>query len=170
MSGPWGWWSDASTWNSWFYTPLKRGRFFGSAELRLAVVSMLTERPKHGYELMKELETRSGGSYRVSAGSMYPCLQMLEDEGLVTSEQRDGKRIYSLTDLGRAEAEKEAATIDGIWQKASRWGDWGPWVAGPIGGLMKATFHAVNRAGADREKKARIEEILDRTRRELEAL
>jgi DNA-binding PadR family transcriptional regulator len=170
MSGSWGWWSDPSLWNSWLYTPLRRGRFFGASELRLAVLSMLEERPKHGYELMKELESRSGGSYRVSAGSMYPSLQMLEDEGLVTSEQRDGKRIYSLTDLGRAEVAKEAAAIERIWQKASHWGDWGPWVAGPIGGLMKATFHAVNRAGADREKKAKIEAILDQTRRDLEAL
>jgi DNA-binding PadR family transcriptional regulator len=131
---------------------------------------MLEERPKHGYELIKELESRSGGSYRVSAGSMYPSLQMLEDEGLVTSEQRDGKRIYSLTDLGRAEVAKEAAAIERIWQKASHWGDWGPWVAGPIGSLMKATFHAVNRAGTDKEKKAKIEAILDQTRRDLEAL
>ena len=170
MAGPWGWWSDPNAWNSWFYTPLKRGRFFGASELRLAIISMLAERPKHGYELMKELETRSGGSYKVSAGSMYPALQMLEDEGMVTSEQRDGKRIYSLTDLGRAEVDKEAVAIEGIWQKASRWGDWGPWVAGPIGGLMKATFHAVNRAGSDKDKKAQIEEILDQTRRALEAL
>jgi DNA-binding PadR family transcriptional regulator len=67
------------------------------------VLSLVSERPKHGYELMKELEARSGGSYRVSAGTMYPTLQMLEDEGMVTSEQHDGKRVYSLTDLGRAE-------------------------------------------------------------------
>ena len=170
MSGQWGWWSDPSAWNSSFYTPLRRGRFFGASELRLAVLSMLAERPKHGYELMKELETRSGGSYRVSAGSMYPALQMLEDEGMVVSEQRDGRRIYNLTELGRAEVEKEAATIEKIWQKASHWGDWGPWVAGPFGGLMKATFHAVNRAGSDTAKKSKIEEILDRTRRELESL
>ncbi|MBV8846211.1 MAG: helix-turn-helix transcriptional regulator [Bryobacterales bacterium] len=138
--------------------------------MRLAILSMLVEGPKHGYELMKELETRSGGSYRVSAGSMYPALQMLEDEGMVTSEQRDGKRIYSLKDPGRAEVEREAAAIDRIWRKASHWGDWGPWVAGPIGGLIKATFHAVNRAGTDSEKRAKIEDILDRTRRELEGL
>ena len=119
---------------------------------------------------MKELESRSGGSYRVSAGSMYPALQMLEDERMVTSELRDGKRIYSLTDLGKAEVAKEAATIERVWQKASHWGDWGPWVAGPIAGLMKATFHAVNRAGNDQEKKAKIEDILEQTRRELEAL
>jgi DNA-binding PadR family transcriptional regulator len=170
MSGSWGWWSDPNLWNSWLYTPLRRGRFFGASELRLAVLSMLEERPKHGYELMKELESRSGGSYRVSAGSMYPSLQMLEDEGLVISEPRDGKRIYSLTDLGKAEVAKEAAAIERIWQKASHWGDWGPWVAGPVGGLMKATFHAVNRAGTDKEKKAKIEAILDQTRRDLEAL
>jgi len=170
MPGPWGWWSDPNAWNSTVYTPLRRGRFFGTSELRLAVLYLLSESPRHGYELMKELELRSGGSYRVGAGTMYPTLQMLEDEGMVTSEQRDDKRIYSLTDLGRAEVEKEASAISDIWKKASHWGDWGPWVAGPIGALMKATFHAVSRAGTDKEKKAKIEEALDRTKRELEAL
>ncbi|HEY7338434.1 MAG TPA: PadR family transcriptional regulator [Bryobacteraceae bacterium] len=170
MAGPWGWWSDPNAWNSWFYTPLRRGRFFGASELRLAILSMLEEKPKHGYELMKELESRSGGSYRVSAGTMYPSLQMLEDEGMVTSEQLDGRRVYTLTDLGKAEVEKERAAIDRIWQKASHWGDWGPWVAGPIAALMKATFHAVTRAANDREKKATIERVLDQARRDLESL
>jgi DNA-binding PadR family transcriptional regulator len=134
------------------------------------MLSMLEEKPKHGYELMKELESRSGGSYRVSAGTLYPSLQLLEDEGMVTSEQRDGRRVYTLTDLGKAEVEKERAAIDRIWQKASHWGDWGPWVAGPIAGLMKATFHAVTRAANDGEKKARIEQVLDQARRDLESL
>jgi DNA-binding PadR family transcriptional regulator len=101
---------------------------------------------------------------------MYPSLQMLEDEGMVTSEQLDGRRVYTLTDLGKAEVEKERAAIDRIWQKASHWGDWGPWVAGPIAALMKATFHAVTRAANDREKKATIERVLDQARRDLESL
>jgi len=53
MSGPWGRWSDPNAWNSWVYTPLRRGRFFGASELRLAILSMLGERPKHGYELSR---------------------------------------------------------------------------------------------------------------------
>ena len=59
------------------------GRFFGSGEIRLALLSMLESGPKHGYELMKELETKSGGIYKASAGAIYPALQQLEDEGMV---------------------------------------------------------------------------------------
>jgi DNA-binding PadR family transcriptional regulator len=60
----------------------------------------------HGYEMIRELESRSGGFWRPSAGSIYPTLQLLEDEGLLHSEETEGKRLYSLTDAGRAEAER----------------------------------------------------------------
>jgi DNA-binding PadR family transcriptional regulator len=61
--------------------------------VRIAILSLLSEKPRHGYELMKELETRSGGSYRVSAGAMYPALRQLEDAGMIVSETKDGKRV-----------------------------------------------------------------------------
>ena len=77
------------------------GRFFGPGEIRLALLSMLESGPKHGYELMKELETKSGGIYKASAGAIYPALQQLEDEGMVTSDAAAGKRTYSLTEAGR---------------------------------------------------------------------
>jgi len=69
----------------------------------------------HGYDVIQELESRSGGAWRPSPGSIYPTLQMLEDGGLVTSEDRDGKRVYSLTEAGKAEVEerKERRRRDG---------------------------------------------------------
>jgi DNA-binding PadR family transcriptional regulator len=73
-------------------------------EIRPLVLSVLATRPMHGYEVMQELETRSGGRWRPSAGSVYPTLQLLSDEGLVTSEEIDGRRVYSLTEQGRAAA------------------------------------------------------------------
>ena len=60
----------------------------------------------HGYEMIQELEARTDGLWRPSAGSIYPTLQLVEDEGLVTSEESEGKRRFSLTDAGRAEAER----------------------------------------------------------------
>src|SRR5579863_1218930 len=63
------------------------GRFFGPGEIRLALLSLLESDSKHGYELMKELETKSGGIYKASAGAIYPALQQLEDEGMVISDQ-----------------------------------------------------------------------------------
>lgn len=67
------------------------GRFFGPGEVRLALLSLLADEPMHGYQLMRRLEERSGGIYRVSAGTVYPTLQQLEDEGLIISELQDSK-------------------------------------------------------------------------------
>src|SRR5215469_18329943 len=85
----------------------RRGRFFEAGEVRLAILSLLSEGPKHGYQLMKELAERSGGVYKASAGSVYPTLQQLEDEELVTSDQQAGKRVYRLTAAGRRELQKD---------------------------------------------------------------
>ena len=74
--------------------------------VRAAVLAVLAERPMHGYEIMQELESRSGGFWRPSPGSIYPTLQLLEDQGLVKGEDVEGKRVFSLTDEGRAEAAK----------------------------------------------------------------
>ncbi len=80
-------------------------------DIRRAVLSTLADGPAHGYEVMRRLEERSGGIWRPSPGSVYPTLQMLEDEGLVRSTTQDGTRTYELTDTGRGEA--EAATKEG---------------------------------------------------------
>jgi DNA-binding PadR family transcriptional regulator len=74
--------------------------------IRTAILLALREEPAHGYEVMRRLEEMSGGLWRPSPGSVYPHLQMLEDEGLVQSSEVDGSRTYTLTDAGRAEAEK----------------------------------------------------------------
>ncbi len=87
------------------------GRFPGGprarrGDVRAAILSLLLEKPMHGYEMIRELEARSGGFWRPSAGSIYPTLQLLEDEGLLRGEEAEGKRLYALTDTGRAEAER----------------------------------------------------------------
>jgi len=74
-------------------------------DIRRAVLSALKDGPAHGYEVMRRLEDRSGGIWRPSPGSVYPTLQMLEDEGLVRSQTADGTKTYELTDAGRDEAE-----------------------------------------------------------------
>jgi DNA-binding PadR family transcriptional regulator len=73
-------------------------------DIRTALLGALVEGPGHGYEIIGRLEEKSGGVWRPSPGSVYPTLQLFEDEGLVRSEERDGKRIYELTDSGRTEA------------------------------------------------------------------
>lgn len=66
----------------------------------MAVLSLLSELPMHGYQIMQELEDRSGGGWRPSPGSIYPTLQLLADEGLIASESVDGRNIFSLTESG----------------------------------------------------------------------
>lgn len=70
-------------------------------DVRSAILALLDDRTMHGYEMIQELDERTGGRWTPSAGSIYPTLQLLEDEGLVSSEQLEGKRVYSLTEAGR---------------------------------------------------------------------
>jgi DNA-binding PadR family transcriptional regulator len=80
------------------------GRTVRRGEVRSLILAALAARPMHGYEVIQELEAQSGGRWRPSAGSVYPTLQQLADEGLVTSEEIEGRRTYTLTDEGRAAA------------------------------------------------------------------
>ncbi|HET7489551.1 MAG TPA: PadR family transcriptional regulator [Acidimicrobiales bacterium] len=83
--------------------------------IRTLLLTTLDEGPGHGYELMQRLEERTGGMWRPSPGSVYPTLQQLEDEGLVRSEERDGKRVYEITEAGRAEAQARAERGGPAW-------------------------------------------------------
>lgn len=75
-------------------------------DIRWALLEALGDGPAHGYELIVRLEERSGGMWRPSPGSVYPTLQMLDDEGLVRSEERESKRVYEITDAGRGAVEE----------------------------------------------------------------
>jgi DNA-binding PadR family transcriptional regulator len=155
------------------------GRFFAPGELRLALLSLLKDGPKHGYELMKILEARTNGTYRASAGAIYPTLQQLEDEGLVTSSQQNGKRVYQITEAGTQELEKNAATVKEMWERAGGWG-WGDWntftgpqiasVAGPAMHVMKSAARAAARCGSNPDRMAKVFEILDHARRDLDSI
>jgi DNA-binding PadR family transcriptional regulator len=92
-----------------------RQRFFEAGEIRLAILSLLAEGPKHGYQLMKEMSERSGGTYRASAGSVYPTLQQLEDEGMVRADTQNGRRVYHLTAAGRRELANDPEGVRRIW-------------------------------------------------------
>ncbi|HEU0304848.1 MAG TPA: PadR family transcriptional regulator [Gaiellaceae bacterium] len=84
----------------------RRGRF-GRArrgDVRAGILALLAEEPMHGYQIIQELESRSDGRWRPSPGSVYPTLQLLEDEGLVGQEEADGRRVYTLTEEGRSQA------------------------------------------------------------------
>jgi len=87
----------------------RRGPRVRRGDVRSAILALLAEEPRNGYQIIQELVERSGGIWRPSPGSVYPALQQLEDEGLVRAEEQDGRRQYHLTDAGR---EYVAARID----------------------------------------------------------
>ncbi|MGW1726065.1 PadR family transcriptional regulator [Streptomyces sp. NPDC002306] len=90
-------------------------------DVRASILALLKDRPMHGYEMIQEIAERSGGAWKPSPGSVYPTLQLLEDEGLIVSESEGGKKLFSLTEAGRAAADEGA---DAPWEEASRGVDW----------------------------------------------
>ena len=90
-------------------------------DIRTAVLAALEDAPAHGYELIQRFEEKTAGAWRPSAGSIYPTLQLLEDEGLVRSYERDGKKVYELTDEGQAVATQRMTDAGGS-----------PWASGQI--------------------------------------
>ncbi|HEX6139795.1 MAG TPA: PadR family transcriptional regulator [Candidatus Limnocylindria bacterium] len=95
------------------YAAVRRGK------VRPMILAVLHERPMHGYQVMQELEARTGGRWRPSPGSIYPTLQQLEDEGMVRTEELDGRKVYRLSDEGRAAAEASPLTRHPWFDKRS---------------------------------------------------
>lgn len=91
------------------------GRIFGPGDLRLLLLSLIAEKPRHGYELIKAIEQKFGGSYSPSPGSIYPTLTLLEETDHVRAATADGARkLFEITDQGRAYLEANRATLDGV--------------------------------------------------------
>ncbi|MER7482069.1 PadR family transcriptional regulator [Streptomyces sp. NPDC126510] len=90
-------------------------------DVRASILALLKDRPMHGYEMIQEIAERSGGAWKPSPGSVYPTLQLLEDEGLIASASEGGKKLFSLTKAG-GEAAGEGP--EAPWEEASRGVDW----------------------------------------------
>jgi DNA-binding PadR family transcriptional regulator len=95
------------------------GRRARRGDVRSGALLLLAEEPRNGYQIMQEIEQRSGGLWRPSPGSVYPALAQLEDEGLVRVEERDGRRTYALTDAGRAYVEERRDDLVAPWEEMS---------------------------------------------------
>ena len=99
----------------------RRRRMFGPGELRLVLLAMLAEEPRHGYELIKALEEMTAGAYAPSPGTVYPTLQMLADEGVIAEkDSEDARKLYQATDAGIAELEDRKSEIEDLWQRLGR--------------------------------------------------
>jgi DNA-binding PadR family transcriptional regulator len=132
------------------------------------VLALLEEQPMYGYEIIQQLEERTRGVWRPSAGSVYPTLQLLEEQGLVTSEESGGKRRYTLTDEGRAERAADDRA-QAPWDEVTNGIDPVRWdLLRSIRGIAIATKQ-VAEAG-DTEQQVEAVELLAETRRRLYAI
>lgn len=140
------------------------GARMGRGDVRAAVLALLSEGPMHGYQMIREIEERTGGRWKPSAGSVYPTLQMLADEGLVTTEMSNDRKVYSLTDTGREEAEHAAASAP--WATEDKC-DSKSMSAVPKAGieLAQAVAQVVRNGSSEQHKQAA--EALDETRRKI---
>jgi DNA-binding PadR family transcriptional regulator len=143
-----------------------RGRR-GRGDVRAAILALLAERPMHGYEMIQELEARTGGVWRPSPGSVYPTLQLLEDEGLIAGEEAEGRRRFALTDAGRAEAERQDQRAP--WEQVTAGVAPATWnLRDAIAQVAQASW-SVGSAGTEAQQ-ARALEILHDARRRLYAI
>ncbi|HET7134102.1 MAG TPA: helix-turn-helix transcriptional regulator [Gammaproteobacteria bacterium] len=153
----------------------RSGRWFESGEMRLVILRLIREKPRHGYEIIKALEERMGGCYTPSAGTVYPTLQMLEDQGYVRIVEEGGKKIYHITPEGERYLDDNEEVLESIGERIREA------VHGVAGGavadvntafaqLAKRVFKDAWRSGPDSERTAKIAEILRRAIADIEAL
>lgn len=167
-----GGWSGAGVWEA---MDQLRGQFeqkvgtrMARGDVRAAVLALLVEQPMHGYQIIREIEERSGGAWKPSPGSVYPTLQLLTDEGLIAAEESNGRKTYSLTAEGRTVAEAAG-------EKSAPWETDGARDKSRHGALPKAGIelaHAaaqVGRSGSP-EQVAKAVTVLDEARRKLYAI
>ncbi|WP_120337342.1 PadR family transcriptional regulator [Cryobacterium soli] len=139
------------------------GTRMGRGDVREAVLSLLAEQPMHGYQIIHEIEERSGGTWKPSAGSVYPTLQLLADEGLISAEESNGRKTYSLTDAGREEVAGSAGSTP--WAPESATED-AKFTALPKAGIELAQAAAqVGRTGSPEQIKQAVAAIDEARRR-----
>ncbi|MEE9964319.1 MAG: PadR family transcriptional regulator [Propionicimonas sp.] len=138
-------------------------------DTRAAILKVLAEKPMHGYQIIQELGQRSGGLWRPSAGSVYPTLQMLADEGLIVATETAGKKVFSLTDDGEA-AVADLADEPAPWDVAAALGD--------VSGVLELREAGARLASAvlqvartpDKDKTDKVVEILNSARKQVYTL
>ena len=145
--------------------PFGRGRRARRGDVRAALLTLLAEEPRNGYQLMQEIERRSDGVWRPSPGSVYPALQQLEDEGLVRSDASEGRKRFQLTDAGR-EAAQAAAAEGAPWEAASESVDADAWELFGVARQVGMAVFQIAQVGTA-EQLASAREVLTNARRSL---
>lgn len=156
--------------------PWRGGRMFEQGDLKYVVLQLLQEKPRHGYEIIKELEDRFSGAYSPSPGTVYPTLTMLVDLGFaVARDEEGGKKIYEITDAGRAHLAEHRSTVDDIFQRMAEFG------TSLFGGKMmdvnrafadlgRAVYGSAFRRSAEPDVLAKMRDVLERAAKEIDEL
>jgi DNA-binding PadR family transcriptional regulator len=152
----------------------RRGRMFESGELRLVLLKLIADEPRHGYDLIRAIEDLTGGEYAPSPGVIYPTLTLLQDMGLIEEAPGEGPRkAFQATDEGRAhlaEREEEVeALLERLRDLAPREGSSaGPAIGRAVKNLMTALRHRIGRDGLDDDLLHEIAGILDEAAQKIE--
>ena len=182
-SGGSGNWSFDPDFTGWFGGgrrgrggPFRGGRMFEQGDLKYVILQLLDEKPRHGYEIIKLLEDRFGGMYSPSAGTVYPTLTLLEDMGYArVNVEEGGKKIYSITDEGRAYLAQNRSAVDDIFDRIGELGsaflsDAMMEVNRAFKDVGQATYRGAPRIFRDKEAIAKIKEVLERAAREVDEI
>jgi DNA-binding PadR family transcriptional regulator len=148
---------------------------FDQGHLKYLILQLLDEKPRHGYEIIKEIEDRFGGAYSPSPGTIYPTLTLLEDLGYArVKPEEGGKKIYEITDEGRAHLAENKPLIDDIFSKIEDFAQsiFGEPMMDVNRGLknVASAIYGSKRAGRTAEQVRKIKEILDKAAADIEAL
>ena len=151
----------------------RRGSSFQKGDLKYIILEMIKEKPRHGYDIIRELEEQSYGFYKPSPGVVYPTLQMLEEMGYVSSTEVEGKKVYQINAEGRAFLDKKRIIAEGVKDHMKR-----RWSFKNIGNIVQVMkqYHALEHLlgqgmrGQDEEKTERIREVLVRAYNEIESI
>lgn len=152
----------------------RRGRMFGSGELRLVLLKLIADEPRHGYDLIRAMEEMTGGEYAPSPGIIYPTLTMLLDMGLIEEQAAEGSRKrYAITADGRAHLEENKDEAEALFErleeaKPQRHGH--PNLGRAVGNLMQALKNRVARGGWNEELIHEVTAILDEAAQRIERL
>jgi DNA-binding PadR family transcriptional regulator len=148
------------------WPPFRPGPRARRGDIRAAILALLKEEPRNGYQIMQEIKQRSKGMWNPSPGSVYPALQQLEDEQLIANEDRPGGRVYALTSQGKAYVKEHAEEIAAPWEALTdAAGDDFIDVMGLSRQLAAAAMQVIQ--AGDAQQIAKAKKILAATRRSL---
>lgn len=146
--------------------PWGRGAKARKGNVRAAILVLLAEEPRNGYQLIQEINERSGGAWKPSPGAVYPALQQLADEGLIEGEEAGGRRSFHLTDEGRAHVEEHADRLAEPWAEMTpEYGEGVPELFKQAAQTGAAVMQIVHSGSAEQVEQAR--DVLSETRRSL---